>query len=340
MAERNADNADLVVDELKRKARRRLVGAIVLALAAAIILPMLLEKDPRPLGDDVSVQIPPVDEGKFINRLTGKSGDTKPLPKADDKADPKAGPGKAEPRPGAIPDTAVVAAVPATKGAVPAAPAQTAAAPVDAPPPGKSLSEVEQRVLAPKPAPKAEPKAVSPPPAAAKPAASETKAAPKAAAPDAKSAPKAATTETKAEPKSSTTETKVEPKSAAEVKPESAAPVAETKPEPKPEPKAAPAEPKAAPVASSATAAAPPASPAKAEGFVVQLAAFADDKGANALANKLRKAGYAAYVEPVETSRGTLWRVRVGGYGSRPDADAARVKLKGEGYSGIVAPAK
>jgi cell division protein FtsN len=32
--------------------------------------------------------------------------------------------------------------------------------------------------------------------------------------------------------------------------------------------------------------------------------------------------------------------VRVGGYGSRPDADAARAKLKGEGYSGIVAPAK
>ena len=35
MAERIADNADLAVDELKRRARRRLVGAIVLALAAA-----------------------------------------------------------------------------------------------------------------------------------------------------------------------------------------------------------------------------------------------------------------------------------------------------------------
>jgi hypothetical protein len=32
--------------------------------------------------------------------------------------------------------------------------------------------------------------------------------------------------------------------------------------------------------------------------------------------------------------------VRVGGYASRPDADAARLKLKDEGYSGIVAPAK
>ena len=79
--------------------------------------------------------------------------------------------------------------------------------------------------------------------------------------------------------------------------------------------------------------------PAKGDGFVVQLAAFADDKGANALANKLKKIGYAAYVQPVETSRGTLWRVRVGGYGSRPEADAARARLKGEGYNGIVAPA-
>ena len=80
---------------MKRKARRRLVGAIVLALAAAIILPMLLEKEPRPLGDDVSVQIPPVDEGKFVNRLTGKAGDAKALPKTDSKPI-AAAPGKSE----------------------------------------------------------------------------------------------------------------------------------------------------------------------------------------------------------------------------------------------------
>jgi DedD protein len=91
---------------------------------------------------------------------------------------------------------------------------------------------------------------------------------------------------------------------------------------------------------SQAPAGASAAAPAKAEGFVVQLAAFADDKGANALANKLKKSGYAAFVQPVETSRGTLWRVRVGGYGSRPEAETARLALKGEGYSGIVAAAQ
>ena len=67
----------------------------------------------------------------------------------------------------------------------------------------------------------------------------------------------------------------------------------------------------------------------------MQIAAFTDDKGANALAGKLKKAGYAStYTEPAETSRGTLWRVRVGGFATRPEADSARAKLKTEGWNG------
>jgi DedD protein len=75
------------------------------------------------------------------------------------------------------------------------------------------------------------------------------------------------------------------------------------------------------------------------QGFVVQLAAFSDDKGANALANKLKRNGYAAYTEPVQASGRTLYRVRVGGYATRDAAGEARARLMGEGYSGIVAPA-
>ena len=48
-----AEAPDINVDELRRRARRRLLGAIVLALAAAVIVPMLLESDPEPLGEDV-----------------------------------------------------------------------------------------------------------------------------------------------------------------------------------------------------------------------------------------------------------------------------------------------
>src|SRR6202162_5286203 len=74
------------VEELKRRARRRLVGAIVLALAAAVILPLLLESDPKPLGDDVSIQIPPIDSGKFITPLSpGKAAGGKAAP---DRASP------------------------------------------------------------------------------------------------------------------------------------------------------------------------------------------------------------------------------------------------------------
>ncbi|HTS23081.1 MAG TPA: SPOR domain-containing protein [Casimicrobiaceae bacterium] len=65
-----SDTPEPAVDELRRKARRRLVGAIVLALAAAVALPLLLENEPRPLGEDVSIQIPPVDSGKFVNPLS------------------------------------------------------------------------------------------------------------------------------------------------------------------------------------------------------------------------------------------------------------------------------
>ena len=258
MAERIADNAEHLVDEMKRKARRRLVGAIVLALGAAIVLPLLLEKEPRPLGDDVSVQIPPVDESKFVNRLTGKVGESKALPKAESKAESKA-------------------SAPAAKAEAPAAAAD--------------------------PAPKSEPR----------------------------TEPKPASAESGGDPK---------PASAAANPPPPAPAPPAAAPAPAPTPATAIATPAATAGASPSTQGAAPATPAKAEGYVVQLGSFIDDKGANALANKLKKSGYAAYVVPYETSRGTMWRVRVGGYATRPEADAARVALKGEGQNGIIVTAQ
>ena len=70
------------------------------------------------------------------------------------------------------------------------------------------------------------------------------------------------------------------------------------------------------------------------------MAAYSDDKGANALANRLKRSGYPAYTEPLKTTRGTLWRVRVGPYPSRDAATGVRDKLKAEGQSGIVASAR
>ena len=51
------DVPDPVLPE-KKRARRRLVGAIALAMAAAIGIPMLLDSEPKPLNGDIAIQIP------------------------------------------------------------------------------------------------------------------------------------------------------------------------------------------------------------------------------------------------------------------------------------------
>ncbi|MCB1913538.1 MAG: SPOR domain-containing protein [Rhodocyclaceae bacterium] len=44
--------------ELRKRARRRLVGAVALALLAAIVLPMVMDTEPRPVEQDIQVRIP------------------------------------------------------------------------------------------------------------------------------------------------------------------------------------------------------------------------------------------------------------------------------------------
>jgi DedD protein len=46
----------------KKRARRRLVGAIALALAVAVGLPMLLDSEPKSLASDIAIQIPSRDK--------------------------------------------------------------------------------------------------------------------------------------------------------------------------------------------------------------------------------------------------------------------------------------
>ena len=237
------------LDEIRRRARRRLVGAVVLALAAAVLVPMLLESDPKPLGEDVAVKIPPVDEGKFVSKLGEKSrsADAPPTP---------------------------IKPAPATK-------------------PGEvsSAAPAKETVTA----PKAAVVEAAPPPA------KPTIVPPLSSPPAKESAPPA---------EASTSSTPAPP----------------SKP-------AAPAPSTAAPPAPEATKTAKPASGA----FSVQLAAFSDDKGANALVNRLKKSGHPAYTEPYSSTRGTVWRVRVGPFGTREAAEGARSRLKADGQDGIIA---
>jgi DedD protein len=43
---------------LRRRARRRLIGSLALALFAVLVLPMIFEPEPKPLGDNVEIIIP------------------------------------------------------------------------------------------------------------------------------------------------------------------------------------------------------------------------------------------------------------------------------------------
>ncbi|MFM7227515.1 MAG: SPOR domain-containing protein [Betaproteobacteria bacterium] len=46
----------------KKRARRRLIGATALVLAAVIGLPMIFDSEPRPISQDITIQIPPRDK--------------------------------------------------------------------------------------------------------------------------------------------------------------------------------------------------------------------------------------------------------------------------------------
>lgn len=59
--ERTVDADAMLLDPTlpeKQRARRRLVGAIAMVVAAVIILPMVLDSHPKPVTDDISIDIP------------------------------------------------------------------------------------------------------------------------------------------------------------------------------------------------------------------------------------------------------------------------------------------
>jgi DedD protein len=84
MAEEQQD-----VETLKRRGRRRLVGAVALVLAAVIVLPMVFDPEPKSTLAPVEVRIPGENETAFSPQLP------KPKPVA------KAEPAKSEPAPAA-----------------------------------------------------------------------------------------------------------------------------------------------------------------------------------------------------------------------------------------------
>ena len=64
----------------------------------------------------------------------------------------------------------------------------------------------------------------------------------------------------------------------------------------------------------------------------LQIAALGSEPAARDLAARLKKAGHTAMVEKVDTKDGARWRVRVGPFASREEADQARTRLRAAGF--------
>ena len=224
----------------------------------------------------------------------------------------------ASPVPATMPPTGVAAISP------PATPVSSAPAAASAP------SAPSAPASAPAAAPLATPAPSTPPIASAAPVAGQTP-----ISPSVQAAPPIV---------AETAVSKPEPTPRVEAAVRVPAPPAPTLPAPAP-PAPAPAA-LTPPVSSTLTPAArapvpvPPASATPVtEGWSVQLGAYASESSAISLRETLARSWPDARVLRTEVSGRTLWRVRVGHYASRRDADEAAKRLNASGYRAMVVEA-
>ena len=80
--------------EIKKRARRRLVGAAALALFAVIVLPMVMDNEPRRSAGDIEVRIPPQSGDNVLARSIEA-----PAPASQPAGKPAASAPQAQPKP-------------------------------------------------------------------------------------------------------------------------------------------------------------------------------------------------------------------------------------------------
>jgi DedD protein len=137
----------------KQRARRRLVGALALVAAAVIILPMVLDSHPKPVTDDISIEIP--------------TRPAAPLPKTTHSAATDAGAvdSSADTQAGVAPDGPVAASDTATAATAATASVAKPESKPDSKPASKPVeAQTQAKAAAAAPKPEAKP---STPPAAA-----------------------------------------------------------------------------------------------------------------------------------------------------------------------------
>jgi DedD protein len=229
-------------ERLRTVARRRLIGATVLVTLTVLIFPWVFKQQPKPLNDDLIIEVPRKDAAKAALPVAAAAANTStaaapPVPTAASIPDPIS----TTPEKTAQPNATVAAATAAVAAAT-----VVAANKPDAKPDNKADAK----------------------PAAATPAPAATPAKPAAAKPPAPVEAKAPTTET-------------------------------------------------APASSR---------------FVVQVAAFAEANKARDVRIKLETQGYKTYSQAIDSPKGKVWRVRVGPYDNKAEAEKAKSQLSGKGF--------
>ncbi len=148
--------------QLKKRARRRLIGAIALVTVVAVFLPMVLDHEPKSVNQDISIQIPSQNAGTFTSKIVPVvPGSTDNKDKGEQAA--AVTPPPAAEAPKVAPTPAVALAPPAAKNSETAPPK---AAVVEPKPKAKAPPPVDSEAAPPKAA--AEPKAEARPETKAK----------------------------------------------------------------------------------------------------------------------------------------------------------------------------
>ncbi|SHF12704.1 DedD protein [Lampropedia hyalina DSM 16112] len=296
------------VEDMRRRARHRLIGACVLVLAGVVVFPMLFDTQPRPIPVVAQVEIPGVESAAPLV-----------VPSAVADGAPAASPTSDS---AALPPSVVVAAAPAVVTAVASATQagrtesvaqsaarnaqRTEAAPAPAPkPPAPAPTPKPTPKPEPKPAPKPEPRATTQPaapkPAPAKPA-EKPVAAPKPAA-----TPPAPVAAPVVQPPP------VKPASVRNDEAARARALLEGRPSE------------------------PPRQNRADQGrFIVQVGAYTDAAKAQEVRAQIEMLGLRTYTQVAQTPTGRATRVRVGPFNSRADADKAAARISGAKLPSVI----
>jgi DedD protein len=308
-ADRNGDGArrtraqDTAADPVlpeKKRARRRLVGAIFLALTVAVGLPMLLDSEPKPLASDIAIQIPSKDKPAAAAPVAAAQPSRVDAADALDKSEE------------------IVKDVPIAKPAKPATPAAHAATPAALPAaaPVAAPQVAELKLHADPAKPKDSVKESLKESSRAADAKLEAEAKAKARAEEVKHAK--AEADARAEAKA-----KADAKAKAEQEAKKLAEAKHTEAKPKTE--------------DAARAMAILEDKPSDTKYLVQVAAVATQEKVDELQGKLKEAGIKSFTQKVTTASGALTRIRVGPFPNKEEAEKVRAKLSKIGLSSSLA---